>query len=309
MRRSSNPSRARLLLFLTLLISFPAIADPIPTRPLRPLMTLTGPAGDPMSMPSDVAVDADGIYVVDGARHRVLVFDPRGRFRFAIGGQGNGAEEFDHPVGITVRDGRLYIADTGNRRIQVFDTGGRYLRGIVTRDQGQAVPPVDVEVSAKGRELYVTSNRRHRVLAYSADGTLLGSWGGNGSNQGQFRYPASITRVGQGRLAVVDVLNTRVQVFYTDGKLSLVVGEWGVLPGQLFRPKGVAVDHDGRYYISDSYMNLVQVFNDAGEFLYVLGRDGEPRRFDTPTGIAVYNGRLYVVEMLKGRVSVFGLPK
>jgi DNA-binding beta-propeller fold protein YncE len=71
----------------------------------------------------------------------------------------------------------------------------------------------------------------------------------------------------------------------------------------------VAVDSAGRFYVSDSYLNVVQVFSDTGKFLYVLGDDGKPRRFDTPTGIALdTDDHLYVVEMLKNRVSVFGIP-
>lgn len=108
---------------------------------------------------------------------------------------------------------------------------------------------------------------------------------------------------------MVDVLNSRVQVFNQDGTVSMVVGEWGVLPGQLFRPKGVAIDHKGNFYVSDSYMNVVQKYSDGGEFIAVLGDKGKPYEMLTPVGMTVYKNKLYVVEMRSHQVSVYQLVK
>jgi hypothetical protein len=106
---------------------------------------------------------------------------------------------------------------------------------------------------------------------------------------------------------VVDVLNTRVQVFRENGEFSIQVGEWGVLPGQLFRPKGIATDRQGRFYISDSYMNLVQVYSDIGQFLYYLKVADSAHQMNTPTGMTIADDRLYIAELLANKVSVFKL--
>jgi DNA-binding beta-propeller fold protein YncE len=85
------------------------------------------------------------------------------------------------------------------------------------------------------------------------------------------------------------------------------IGKWGVDRGQFYRPKGVALDKKERIYVSDSYLGVVQVFKRYRKFLGVLGNgDGEVVRFKTPTGLYVDdNMRLYVVEMLLNRVSVY----
>ena len=75
MRHSSKPTFKTLFILLSLLTSCPGLAGSIPTQAARPLMELVGRAGDPLVMPSDVAVDARYIYVVDGGNHRVVVFD------------------------------------------------------------------------------------------------------------------------------------------------------------------------------------------------------------------------------------------
>ncbi len=296
-------------LWLVLSIAAGAASDKVPTIEVEPLLEIRGAAGNPLSLPSDVAVSDRRVYVVDGGNDRIAVFDHLGTFLLAFGGAGTRAGRMNGPVGIALgRDDTVYVADTGNNRVQVFDADGKYLSGFPVRSAGKAVRPIDLAVDTQAGEIYVTGNNNHKVMVFNAGGELLREWGGNGLNAGQFRYPATITLMPDGRIAVVDVLNTRVQVFKPSGRFSAEVGEWGVLPGQLFRPKGVAADRQGRFYISDSYLNLVQVYSNTGSFLYVLEIPGGRPPLQTPTGMAIDDDdRLYVVQMLENRVSVFQL--
>lgn len=276
---------------------------------IAPLRQLTAAGGAPLALPSDVAVAANGrVYVVDGGNHRLVIYDALGGLVTAVGRHGAGSEQFAEPLGVTVdRHGLVYVADAGNHRIQVLDGEGKFLRALPLLDGDKPVRPADVAVSELSGNLFVTGNNTHRVLKLSPQGEVLGSWGGEGVAQGQFRYPATLA-VREGMVAVVDVLNTRVQIFDEDGRYQYQLGEWGVLPGQLFRPKGIAIDQAGRYYISDSYMEVVQVFDSGYQLLHVLGQGGKPYRFVSPVGLAVsLDERLYVTEMLGNRVSVFEL--
>jgi hypothetical protein len=65
------------------------------------------------------------------------------------------------------------------------------------------------------------------------------------------------------------------------------------------------VDGAGRIFVSDSYLGVVQVLSPAGEFIGVLGVDGEAVRFEAPTGLAIQGTRLYVTDMLAGKVLAF----
>ena len=302
---------ARGAIGLLWLVIMPAWADGIATRAARHLFDLTSAAGITLALPTDVAVGLDGrVYVVDGGNQRIAVFDRRGGYLFVIGQRGAGRGEFKDPVGIgTSPDGQVYVADKGNQRIQVFAADGKFLRAFNVASNGRPVPPIDVATDASGKTVYVTGNTNHKLMVYSADGRLLRQWGGQGVNRGEFRYPAGVTVGADGRVYVVDVFNTRVQVFDKNGSTS-AIGEWGVLPGQLFRPKGVATDTRGRVYISDSYLDVIQVFDGAGKFLYVLGSAGVPYRFEAAGGIAIdADNRLYVAEVLKNRVSVYELKE
>ncbi len=283
-------------------------ADPaIPIHRIKPLFDIGGPKSNQLSMPSDIAVDDSRIYVVDGGNHRIVVFDKDGDQQFTFGKEGVEEGEFRGPVGIDIsKTGKIFVADRDNHRIQVFDKTGRFFASIVVANENHhLIRPIDVAVDEEHQVLYVTGNNNHKFMKFSLQGHLLGEWGGEGINLGSFRYPATLSMLPNGQIAIVDILNTRVQVFSRNGKVRSQVGAWGVLPGQFFRPKGIAVDLKGRIYVSDSYMNLVQVFSRTGHFMSVLGNKGKPSRMETATGIAVDSDmRLYVAEMKEHKVSV-----
>jgi len=286
-----------------------AVAASDHSRALTHLFNITKAGSVELLLPTDVEVYQSRVYIVDSGNHRVVVLDEDGKHLFTFGRQGKGNGEFQDPVGLGVgHNGQIYIADSGNNRIQIFNSRGQFKRLFNMRSGNIPVRPIDVASDPRTGNLYVTGNNNHKLMVYSQGGRLIRQWGGNGAAPGQFRYPATVAVTKDSRIAVVDVLNTRVQLFQADGRFLVNIGEWGVLPGQLFRPKGVAIDHRGRVYISDSYMNLVQVFSDSGEFLHVLKPRGKNRNMLTPTGMAVTNNkRLYVVEMLRHWVSVFQL--
>ena len=284
------------------------IAAPITTHDIDYIGEITSGDTVPLSLPSDIAVDQQNVYIVDGGNHRIVVFDRDGEYRFSFGHEGDRPGQFRGPVGIDIgADGRIYVADTGNNRIQIFDIEGQYLSSFLVESEGKPIRPIDVAAGG-GNEVFVSGNDNHKVMVFAPDGQLLREWGGSGLDQGRFRYPGTMAFLRDTRIAVVDILNTRAQVFERTGRFSIEVGEWGVLPGQFYRPKGIAVDKDGNIYISDSYMNLIQVFSDTGAFLHVLRISGQAHALETPAGIAIDDeNHLYVTEMLKNKISIFRL--
>lgn len=263
--------------------------------------------------PTDVAVGKDHqIYLLDGVNNRVQVFDQQGNFTASFGGAGSGPGKFNLPLGIaTDSSGRVYVADTGNRRVQIFSPGGRFERQIALSPGkgGKQREPVDVAVAEQLGQIYVTDNENHQVLVFSQqEGTLTATWGSEGLRDGQFHYPFFITAGRDGTAYVVDVLNTRVQVWQA-GKPRQSIGSWGVDLGQFYRPKGVTLDTRGMVLVSDSVLGVIQTFTPEGTFQAVLGTEkGEVMTWETPVGITIDSRqRLYVVEMITNRVRVYDL--
>jgi sugar lactone lactonase YvrE len=288
-------------------ISPAAAQDELPLVGASLVATIGGYEANRLSMPTDVAVNGNGlVYVVDSGRHRVKIFDAAGNPDGALGSEGDGEGQLSGPVGIDIDSkGTVYVADKNNKRLQVFKADGSFQRSLPVDDAGSAAVPVDVAVSAKGRTLYVTTNDTHKVVALNTRGKFENAWGGEGEEPGQFQYPATVAVDGADNVFVVDVINARVQVFDKEGAPTAQHGKYGANPGTFIRPKGVAVDGGGRIYVSDSYLGVVQVLGPDGAFIGALGVDGEAVRFEAPTGLAIAGSRLYVTDMLAGTVLAF----
>ena len=262
--------------------------------------------------PSDVAVGKDHhIYVVDGVNNRVAVFDGQGGYKFSFGNKGSGEGQFNAPLGIaTDREGNIYVADTGNRRVQIFSPGGQFRSLFRVESPAGESPsdPVDLAVDDERKRLYVVDNDNHSILVYSSpDFKLLERWGSEGEGMQRLRNPFLIALARDTSVLVVDVLNTRVQVWSPLGEAVTSIGQYGVDLGQLYRPKGVCVDRNNTVFVSDSYLGVIQTFNRYGPFKTVLGdEEGKVMRWKTPVGITIDDReRLCVVEMLENRVSVY----
>jgi DNA-binding beta-propeller fold protein YncE len=70
----------------------------------------------------------------------------------------------------------------------------------------------------------------------------------------------------------------------------------------LVSPIGIAVDNNGEIFISDSMLRKILVFDKTGKYLREIG---EPELFKRPTGIAVDEDRIYVVDTHGHQVLVF----
>ncbi len=262
--------------------------------------------------PSDVTVGKDHlIYVMDGVNNRVVVFDEQGKFSFAFGGKGAGKGFFNAPLGITTdSQGNVYVADSGNRRVQIFSPLGQFISlfTIESKPGERPADPVDVEVDEGRNRIYVVDNDNHHILVYSlTNHRLLEIWGSAGEGMQMLRNPFFIALAKDTSLLVVDVLNTRVQVWTPQGKAVNTIGDYGVDLGQLYRPKGVCVAGDNTVFVSDSYVGAIQTFNRYGHFKAVLGDEtGTVIIWTTPVGITIDDrNRLYIVEMIPNQVSVY----
>jgi DNA-binding beta-propeller fold protein YncE len=264
--------------------------------------------------PSDVTIGKNReVYVLDGVNNCVKVFDSQGHYLFAFGSSGAGQGQFKSPLGIASdSSGRVFVADSQNHRIQFFTPAGKWLQtlDLVLAKGGKPCDPTDIAIDEAKKQLYVVDNDNHHVLVYSLpDLNLTATWATEGDRRDQLQYPFFIAVGLDSSVFVVDVINTRVQVYSPAGEVVATIGGWGVDLGQFYRPKGVCVDQENQVYVSDSYLGVIQVFNRYGNFKGVVGDDkGEVLKWKTPVGIAVDDrGRLYVVDMIANQVKVYDL--
>lgn len=115
-------------------VNLPAADRPLAGRPAAVFSVGSEDGADweVFSSVGAVAFDAtENLYVLDRGNHRVLVFDPRGRYVRRIGRRGQGPGELMGPIAMTVtRAGEVVVADLGRRAYSVFGTDGSFLRNV-----------------------------------------------------------------------------------------------------------------------------------------------------------------------------------
>jgi DNA-binding beta-propeller fold protein YncE len=262
---------------------------------------------DALYRPYAVAVDGDGrIAVADPGRRTVHLYDPpRGSVRRIDGEDG---APFRYPVAVAFAGRTLLVADAEAAKVSAFREDGRPAPAPAALPRLER--PVGLAVDAARGRLFVADAMAHVVhvlpLGGAGEARVLG---GRGSEAGRFNFPTHVALDGQGRLAVCDALNFRVQLFDADLRPAGAFGQLGDGLGDLPRPKGLAVDREGVVFVLEGFFDVVQAFSQEGKLLGVFGGSGvTPGRFWLAGGMAVdARGRLYVADTFNSRIQVFDL--
>ncbi len=100
------------------------------------------------------------------------------------------------------------------------------------------------------------------AVAATDDYLFVASWGGAGTDDGQFFNPIGIAvDAATSTVYVADTLNNRVQTFNASGGHIATWGEYGSDDGRLYSPHGIAVDAAGNtVYLVDTFNHRIQKF-------------------------------------------------
>jgi DNA-binding beta-propeller fold protein YncE len=175
-----------------------------------------------LERPTGVACDGDRVLVVETGRHRVVAFEPTGpqsggawRAASCFGQRGGGAGELNYPAAVASGAGSVWVGDTLNFRLQRFTAADGRFQGSFGHlgDAPGEMPRIKGLAVDRARQLWISDAHLDQVSLYTADGTFLIALGGRGGAPGSFSFPAGIAAHPDGRVAVVDSLNRRIQIF------------------------------------------------------------------------------------------------
>ncbi|MGB5814468.1 MAG: 6-bladed beta-propeller, partial [Thermoanaerobaculia bacterium] len=147
-------------------------------------------------------------------RHRLLIVEPDGSTT-TIGERGPDLGQFNFPAAIAVADDTLWVGDTLNFRIQRISlSSGQALAafGQLGDASGETPRIKGITVDHDGN-LWVSDALLDQVALYNQGGEFLMGLGESGIEPGQLSFPAGLSAHRDGRMAVVDSLNRRVQIF------------------------------------------------------------------------------------------------
>ncbi len=195
-----------------------------------------------LGRPADTWFDAaaNEVYVADGyGNHRIIVFDSEtGAYKRHWGAYGKRpvdepskealtynpaaplSQSFNNPVHCVkiAADGLVYVCDRSNDRIQVFRKDGTFVREWVhlkdTRGSGSTWDLYFWPDKDQSHFVLVDGENNEARVVRRADGEVVGSFGRNGRNAGQFHWVHNIAIDSRGNVFTTEVDTAkRVQKF------------------------------------------------------------------------------------------------
>ncbi|CAH1654578.1 MULTISPECIES: hypothetical protein [unclassified Chelatococcus] len=214
---------------------------------------------------TDVAVDgANRVYVltrrdhyVDAPRDCVHVLAPDGAHLASWGAE----RILDAHMLAVDPSGRVWVVDRDCHEIVAFDAEGRELetRGRRHRPLEPFNHPSAVAFTHEGDMIVADGYAGGSLHRFDADGRHLHRWGAVGTAQGEFLTVHGLWVLPDGRIAVADRENHRVQLFTPDGTCDAV---WT----GFHRPSDIWGDSTGQLYVADGIPTL-SLFDGAGQRL------------------------------------------
>lgn len=172
--------------------------------------------------------------------------------------------EFGEPFGIAVRNGATYVSDGGTDRVWRLDAAG----------------PAVFAAGLNTPSAIAFDNGGNLIVADTGSHTIRSV-----NNAGVINVIAGIAR----------------QPGSTDGNIDAA---------RFNAPIGVVTDKNGRIYVADTYNDRIRVIENgtvstlAGSTRGFADGSGDSVKFDTPTGLAMWQDRLLVADTGNGRIRV-----
>jgi DNA-binding beta-propeller fold protein YncE len=167
--------------------------------------------------------------------------------------------------------------------------------------------PSDIAIGPNG-DVYLVDGVNHRVIVFDSDGKQKLTFGRQGADKGEFKYPLGIDIAEDGKVFIADTGNHRIQAFDLKGNFLQMFTIKSSPEEKPADPVDVLVSKlKGYLYVSDNNNHKIRVFNQRGQFEFEWGKFGEgPGEFRYP-GILAANefNQIFVVDVLNTRVQAF----
>lgn len=208
-------------------------------------------------LPLNCALDEMGfLYVADGNRKQVVIFDENSKFIHAIT-----LENEFKPTDVEVNDSLIFIAAIDDHSIHVYDKSTRaFIRKIPA--QNEADPKLlfqAANICLHDSLLLVSDLGGCKVSVFDLFGSAKGTFGKPGRGYGEFTRPKGIAADNEGNIYVVDAAFENVQVFNDKGDLLMNFGGTYEGPGGMWLPAGVTLDYGNLDYFKSFVNDMFQL--------------------------------------------------
>lgn len=284
------------------------------------LAAWTGPASDKIGSPIGITFKNGLVYVADGLRKKVRVFDTTGTQVATLTGSGSCAMS-------AVRDadadlaGNVYVANYTSNNILKLTPSGQCIKVWGTKGSGNGMfkNPYGVRVAQDpvwGESVYVADSNNNRIQVFDLNGNFRAALSGSGapSQAGTFTALRRVAVASDGDVWGADLWGWAVERFdRTQSGYSFAqqIGG-GPLPfaaDQIFNePRQVAFSADGALHVVDTVNQRVVTMDPAGVPLRACGQRNQlTTSINWPRGVAIdpATGDRVVADTKQSRLQVW----
>ncbi len=221
-----------------------------------------------LKLPLNCCVDEAGrLFIADGNRQQVVVFDAAREYLNAFG-----EKENFKPTDVEVHQGKVYVANVLEHSVYVYDAQSfELLEKMAAFEDGEdGFIRKSTNLAITGKTLYVSDFGDFNVKKYSPEGEYGGRVGGYGNAPGSFTRPKGLAVDREENLYVVDAAFENVQIFNPEGELLMHFGGSYEGAGAMWLPAAVEISYENldffEPYVDESFRlkYLVYVSNQYG---------------------------------------------
>ena len=194
----------------------------------------------------------------------------------------------------------IYVLDYTSGKVLRYDYRGAYLDVLISFDDFK---PSSISAGAGGSFIF-TDMENHSVLVLNPLLDREVEIYGYGWEAGFFNKPAKAVILRDGRLAVADTGNRRVQIFSSSGAYKRQLSSPDSLGFKT--PRSLCCSPEGNIFVADTGRSSVFVYSPEGDYLTVIASYSGKKI--SPSALTVdLNNNLYVADLLSRSILIYRL--
>ena len=197
------------------------------------------------SLPSDIAVRGNMLYIVDQSNHRVQKLTTSGQFISKFGAYGSGNGQLHTPHGICFdQNGRIFVSEYNSNRVSVFESDGSFAYHITDNLNN----PWGLTFDPSGN-LHVCNNSSNYVSIFTPEGKYISQYSSQVTN------PAGIAIDEEGYTFIAEYYNSNTSYHYS--RFSVLGPDHQLIRHvQNFNyATGITIDKEGFIYVCSGSSN------------------------------------------------------
>jgi DNA-binding beta-propeller fold protein YncE len=205
-----------------------------------------------LKLPLNCCTDENGnLYIADGERMQIVVFDSKGNYLADFG-----EEENFKPTDVNVTENEIWVANLKNNQICVYNKASHALiysfPDTKKGEKDYLYSPTNLYVTKD--LVYVSDMGDSKIKIFNHDGLFLRSIGSYGTGIGQLARPKGVSVDRDSNVYIVDAGFENAQIFDPEGQLLMHFGGPYNGHGDMWLPAKVVIDYDNLAYFQ-KYVN------------------------------------------------------